>query len=56
MKEDMPETSILAYPLFIFGISVIYTYFQRCQTYITMRFGSVFLILSLSFVYDLHSL
>ena len=52
----MPETSILAYPLFIFGISVIYTYFQRCQTYITMRFGSVFLILSLAFADDLQSL
>ena len=52
----MPETSILAYPLFIFDISVIYTYFQRCQTYITMRFGSVFLILCLAFADDLHSL
>ncbi|SUB94944.1 Uncharacterised protein [Prevotella intermedia] len=52
----MSETSMLAYPLFIFSISVIYTYFQRCQTYITMRFGSVFLILSLAFVDDLQSL
>ena len=52
----MPEISILAYPLFIFGILVIYTYFQRCQTYITMRVGSVFLILFLAFADDLQSL
>lgn len=52
----MPETSILAYPLFIFGISVIYTYFQRCQTSLLYRFGSVFLILSLAFADELQSL
>ena len=52
----MSETSMLTYPHFIFNISVIYTYFQRCQTYITMRFGSVFLILFLAFADDLQSL